>query len=634
MAINKKHIVILILGLISLLLNNAAALEIWVSPSGSDSNPGTKEQPMKTILLALRKARELRRLNDPAVKEGIHIILKGDIYQIVEPLLIRPEDSGTQDSPLWIEAAPGEHPVVSSGINVTNWKKITGTVPGLPEKAHGNTWVADVPEQGGRKPEFRQLWVNGKKAIRASSFDNGELDRIFSIDTENEEMIIPAPKMQLQDAKRLEFIILQWWAIAILRVKEIDVAGDMARIRFHQPESRIEFEHPWPAPYIDSVQSKNGNSAYYFVNAIQLLNRPGEWYEDLDAGKVYYWPRKGEDLNNAEVVVPCLETLVRIEGSPDLPVSYITFKGISFKHTTWLRPSEKGHVPVQAGWSIIDAYRLMNPTLEGGSRFENQHWIERQPAGVTVKGACNIRFNRCIFTHMAATGLDFVSSTHHNLVEGCVFNDIGGTGVQLGFFGGPGFESHIPYNPSDKREVCQFEKISNNLITNCTNEDWGCVGISIGYAHNINIEHNEVSHVYYSGICIGWGWTKDSNCMRNNRIHANHIHHFAKQLYDVGGIYTLSAQPGTEISNNSIHHLEKAPYAHDPGHYQYIYLDEGSSYIRVINNWTEQARFKSNSPGPGNEWINNGPYVSEEIKNKAGLEPEFKDLLKYAGYEY
>jgi hypothetical protein len=98
-------------------------------------------------------------------------------------------------------------------------------------------------------------------------------------------------------------------------------------------------------------------------------------------------------------------------------------------------------------------------------------------------------------------------------------------------------------------------------------------------------------------------------------------------MYDVGGVYMLSAQPNTEISNNCIHHLEKAPYAHDPDHFQYIYLDEGSSYIRIINNWTEKDKFFSNTPGPGNEWSNNGPQVSEDIKNTAGLEPEYRNLL-------
>ena len=54
--------------------------EIWVSPNGSDKNPGTKEKPMATILMAQRKVRELRRLADPSIKDGVHIILKGGIY--------------------------------------------------------------------------------------------------------------------------------------------------------------------------------------------------------------------------------------------------------------------------------------------------------------------------------------------------------------------------------------------------------------------------------------------------------------------------------------------------------------------------------------------------------------------------
>jgi hypothetical protein len=153
------------------------------------------------------------------------------------------------------------------------------------------------------------------------------------------------------------------------------------------------------------------------------------------------------------------------------------------------------------------------------------------------------------------------------------------------------------------------------------------VGIGIGFARNVSILHNDISNVNYTGISVGWGWTKTINCMRNNLVHANHIHHFASQMYDVGGIYTLSAQPNTEISENSIHDLEKAPYAHDQKHYQYIYFDEGSSYIRSKNNWTEVDKFFSNTPGPGNEWINNGPQVADSIKMNAGLQMEYKDLL-------
>ena len=632
----KSKIVLVILVLTSIFLNNALAVEIWVSPSGSDRNKGTKEQPMETILMAMRKARELRRLDDPAVKEGVYIILRGGVYRLYESVLIRPEDSGSESSPTVIMAAAGEKPVLSGGKTVSNWEKVINNIERLPEEAQGKVWATDIPTIWGNQLNFRQLWVNGRKAERASSFNDGELDRIIKSDSLKEEIWIPVPEIPIHNSVQLEFIIIQWWTIANLRVKTFDIIGDKARLTFHQPESRVEFEHPWPMPVDDSADIYMaddkypfcGNSPFFFANTIELLNQPGEWCRDPATGKIYYWPRDDEDMAGAEVIIPFLETVIRIEGSLDNPVRNIIFRGLGFEHTTWMRPSEAGHVPVQDGMYFIDAYKLKIPGTPGNKTLENQGWLGRQSAGVSLRGASHIRFERCTFRHMSATALDFISGTNHNNVEGCIFSDVGGSGVRVGFYGDLSIEDHIPYDPADFREVCHHMRIANNLITDCSNEYWGCDGINVGFAHDINIEHNEVSHLNNSGISVGWGWTGTINCMKNNRIHANNIHHFARQLYDVAGIYLLSAQPNTEISNNSIHNLEKAPYAHLRDHYQYIYLDQNSSYIRVLNNWTEQAKFNSNTKGPGNEWINNGPQVSDEIRAKAGLEPGYKDLLK------
>ena len=71
---------------------SAEAAEIWVSPDGSDKNPGTEMKPKKTVLMALRQARELRRLNDPSVAGGITIQLKDGVYRLVEPIVLHPED--------------------------------------------------------------------------------------------------------------------------------------------------------------------------------------------------------------------------------------------------------------------------------------------------------------------------------------------------------------------------------------------------------------------------------------------------------------------------------------------------------------------------------------------------------------
>jgi hypothetical protein len=230
---------------------------------------------------------------------------------------------------------------------------------------------------------------------------------------------------------------------------------------------------------------------------------------------------------------------------------------------------------------------------------------------------------------MASAGLDFEHGTHDDTIEGCVFRDLGGNGIQLGKFSDPGMETHAPYHPSDEREICAREKISNNLVTDCGTEDWGCVGIGVGYGREIAIEHNEVHTLPYTGISVGWGWTKATNCMSANRVVANHVHHVALRLGDTGGIYTLSSQPGTLIAENSIHDIQLSPYTLDTNHWFYLYLDEGSSFITVRDNWCPAEKFMKNANGPGNVWTNNGPATAESIRKSAGLEAPFQDLLQH-----
>lgn len=580
--------------------------------------------------MAVRKARELRRLNDPSVNSGIRIIVAGGTYHFTEPLFIRPEDSGTESSPTLIEAAEGARPVFSGGVSVTGWKKIKGHVPGIPSRANGNIWVADAPQLGGAVLPFRQLWVNGVKAVRASDQNGDSMSRILSWDHASQTCWIPKPAAKLSSSEGLELFIHQWWAIAVLRVKAIEVHGDSARLHFYQPESRIQSEHPWPAPWISK---KTGNSAYYLTNALPFLDSPREWYLDTKSRKIYYWPRVGEDMNKVSVTAPFLETLVRVEGTIDHPVTHVSFQGISFAHTGWLRPGEQGHVPLQSGMFLLDAYKLKVPGTPDKKGLENQAWIGRPPAAVEVSYAGFTQFKGCRFEHLAATGLDFKKGTFNDQVVGNLFQDIGGTGIQVGVFSDEAFETHLPYNPKDEREVCRHTYIANNLVTNVTNEDWGCVGIGAGYVQGLTIEHNEVREVSYTGISVGWGWTKTINALHSNSIVANKIHHYARHMYDVSGIYTLSAQPGTLIQGNAIDSIYKAPYAHDPEHWFYLYLDEGSSFITVKDNWCPADKFLKNANGPGNVWENNGPQVADSIKNDAGLQPSYQYLLKEPSFK-
>ncbi|GAB4030509.1 L-rhamnose mutarotase [Spirosoma jeollabukense] len=618
--------------LATLLLSSLTSLifaqeaQIWVAPDGSDANAGTKEKPVASLQLALRRVRELRRLADPGVAKGAHIYLKNGLYTLSEPVFIRPEDSGTPASPTIIEAAPNENPILSGGVAITGWQKVKGNVAGLPKEAVGKVWVADAPNVGGRPIEFRQVWVNSEKAIRAKDTPYPLMNRILSWNKQEQTCWIPAPKFGgLSKATGLEMLIHQWWAIANLRIKQINIQGDSAKLWFHQPESRIQSEHPWPAPWISK---ETGNSAFYLTNAIQFLNQPGEWFLDAKAEKVYYIPRPTENLATAQVIAPSLETLVRIAGTADHPVSNVVFKGIAFQHTGWLRPSQQGHVPHQAGLYMLDAYKLKIPGTPDKKSLENQAWVGRPAAGVEVNFANHTAFDNCRFEHMAAAGLDYHKGVQDNVIRGNLFRDIGGTGIQAGVFADEATEIHLPYNPTDERDVCSNLLISNNLITNVTNEDWGSVGIGAGYVRGITIEHNEISNVSYSGINLGWGWTRTINAMRNNAVVANKIHHFAKHMYDAAAIYTLSAQPGSTIAENYIDSVYKAPYAHLPAHWFYLYTDEGSSYFTIKDNWTPSEKYLQNANGPNNVWTHNGPQVADSIKAKAGIQAPYQHLLR------
>jgi hypothetical protein len=193
-----------------------------------------------------------------------------------------------------------------------------------------------------------------------------------------------------------------------------------------------------------------------------------------------------------------------------------------------------------------------------------------------------------------------------------------------GSFSPAAWETHQPYRPYDRRVVCDGQTVKNSLFTDVTNEDWGCVAICAGYVSNINIEHNEICEVSYTGISLGWGWTQSVNCMYNNTVHANLIYHYAKHMYDTAGIYTLGAQPKTFVTENVVHSIYSPGYAHDPHHWFYLYTDEGSSFITVKDNWTEGEKFLKNANGPGNVWENNGPMVNDSIKLRAGRPEEWK----------
>ena len=519
---------------------------------------------------------------------------------------LRPEDSGL--------SIKGTDAVISGGINIADWKR------------QGKLMVADVPDFNGRPIDFRQLWINGSKAVRARDVSNYEhMHRIRTYDKKSHVLWVPKKAVEkIMKAPYAEMVLHEMWCTSNLRIKSIEIQGDSAAIRFHAPEAKLQFEHPWPSPMTPDTGHP---SPFYLTNAKELIDEPGEWYHDIRERKLYYMSQPSAISHQPSAIshqpsaiAPVLETLVTVIGTAEHPVRNITIEGVTFSHTTWMRPSEKGHVPLQAGMYLTEAYKL-RPQIDrpNNHKLDNQGWLGRAHAAVELRYTENVNFKDCRFEHLGGSGLDYVVGCRGGIVTHCTFADIAMNGYVCGSFSPEGLETHLPYNPTDFREVCTGQTVQQSEFYDVTNEDWGCVAIAAGYVNAINIEHNTIHDISYTGISLGWGWNRDLICMKDNKVHANLIYHYAQHMYDCAGIYTLGNQPGTIISENVVRDIAQPSYVHDPNHWFYLYTDEGSSNITLRDNWTPSDKFLKNANGPGNVWENNGPQVNDDIKRRAGV---------------
>jgi hypothetical protein len=529
---------------------------IYVAPDGDDANPGSLAKPLRSLV----KARDLVRTLNGAMTSDITVYLRGGTYPLPETATFTNVDSGKNGFYVKYMAYPNERPLLTGGQPITGWKES--------DAGKGIYSVSGITAR------FRQLYVNGVKAIRARTPNLGAngayaFNRTLGFDRAAHTIQINSSEIaKWNNFEQIEMHLMLMWADNVVRLASYSTSGTTANLKFQATEDAILFPRPYP-----QLDFPNNTKYYYFENAFEFLDQPGEWYLDEAANVLYYKPRSGEDLTKATVVAPMVETLLSIKGaSTGEQVGYLWFQGLTFAHSTYLRPSTHGFLDGQAGQYNLTA------------TSDNKQTVGRPAAGVSVTNANHIRFERNLFTQMAATGLDFISGTHDDLIVGNVFADIGGSGISLGkFTASDTTEFHVPYNPSDKAEICTSDTIKNNYISNVTTEIQGGCGIAAGYPKFLEISHNEIAYANYTGISVGFGWTTTANAMSNNKINYNNVHHIEMLLADGAAIYTLSNQgPASEIQYNYIHDYSQSKWAD----FQIagLYLDEGTAGYTVANN--------------------------------------------------
>jgi hypothetical protein len=551
-----------LLGLMLLLL----ALAVWAradtertfhvapAPRGDDAHDGSATAPFATLDRARLAVRAHLAANE--VRGDLVVELQAGTYELPAPVRFDAADSGENGFAVIYRAAARADVVLSGGRRVTGWMRETD-----------GTYRAEV----GPGVDFRQLWVDDRRAVRARTPNVGQM---FTLAAEKQADGFDLPRAQLAGLDlrpgEVEVSVLIAWMHKRLRIARLSETTDADTVRAVIEPG--EWDAVTKQPQGDRVYL---GRHYWLENAREFLDAPGEFFLDRTDGVLRYQPRRGEDPTRAAVIRPELESLIVLAGKTDAPVHDLRFEGLTFAHTGWTRPNRHGFVDVQANSLIpADLAAAVDP------QYRHNQRKDRIPAAFQAFTADRIVIRHCRFARLGGAGVVFTHGGDDNVVEGNSFFDLAAGGIEFGE------DAARPDNP---RLFPRRNRIANNFLAHIGEDYFGSVAILGYYTDGSLITHNEIAHIPYTAVSQGWGWGNppapaDS---RANRIMHNRVTHYMRRLDDGGGLYTTDRMPGSEIAHNVIDHM-LPPDVHTKAGGA-LYLDQFTEGVHVHHNVVTDA---------------------------------------------
>ncbi len=477
-------------------------IRYYVSPDGSDINPGTEELPFATIDAARQAVQKTYK------EKPIEVLIKAGTYRLTERIEFTSLDSGTKEAPITYKNY-GDGEVIITGakqIDLSKFTPITDKeiLERLPEASRGRVGQVDLGAQGftlneltmkneegnspfvedyktGYTPIIMGLYLNGyeQQLAKWPNRNFEYIDSVIGTDTMTYTQTNPSRWTKAKDAFVAGYMYSEWtggWQ----PIKSIDT--EKRTITVNTGGERLVAGHRWSA-----------------INLLEEIDIPGEWYLDRENLILYYYPEKYIDVENDVL--------------------------------------EFGILPGSSGYGAIDVRNCNFINFEGLT-------VEKTYCSGILFDACNdCTVTNCYVHDVGGYGISSANFGKRMVFEENTVANCASYCIRMNYQG------WAPYTESEIKDLTSTGNvIRNNHMYNGGNNRYGMVYISTAQGIGTIYEHNIAHKGINSAI---------DNAAPLAVTRYNELYNAVRETADAGAIYSGRTWSwyGPIIEYNYIHDL-------------------------------------------------------------------------------